>query len=125
MLTSFNFKKRHNLTDRISESNRIRIKYPERIPIICEKTNTPSNSVPDLDKSKYLVPCDLTLGQFMFVIRNRMKLPSENALFLFVKGSIPSSNTIISDLYESKKDEDGFLYITIQVKIHLVPSSIY
>jgi GABA(A) receptor-associated protein len=87
------------------------MKYPERIPIICEKTNSPSNSVPDLDKSKYLVPCDLTLGQFMFVIRNRMKLPSENALFLFVKGSIPSSNTIISELYDSKKDEDGFLYI--------------
>jgi len=107
----FNYKKTHNLTDRISESNRIRMKYPERIPIICEKTNSPSNSVPDLDKSKYLVPCDLTLGQFMFVIRNRMKLPSENALFLFVKGSIPSSNTIISELYDSKKDEDGFLYI--------------
>ena len=111
MMPMFNFKKRNNLADRLSESNRIRMKYPERIPIICEKTNSSSNSVPDLDKSKYLVPCDLTLGQFMFVIRKRMKLPSENALFLFVKGSIPSSNTIISNLYDAKKDEDGFLYI--------------
>ncbi len=112
MLTSFDFKKRHNLIDRISESNRIRTKYPERIPIICEKTNNSSNSVPDLDKSKYLVPCDLTVGQFMFVIRKRMKLPSEKAIFLFVKGSIPSTNTIITNLYDSKKDEDGFVYIS-------------
>ena len=68
--------------------------------------------MPNLDKSKYLVPCDLTVGQFMFVIRKRMKLPSEKAIFLFVKGSIPSTNTIISNLYDSSKDEDGFLYVS-------------
>ena len=108
----FIFKTKHNLVDRQTESSRIRTKYPERIPIICEKTNNSSDSVPNLDKSKYLVPCDLTVGQFMFVIRKRMKLPSEKAIFIFVNGSIPSTNTIISNLYDSSKDEDGFLYVS-------------
>lgn len=110
-IMKFEFKSKHDLIHRQSESNRIRTKYPERIPIICEKTRISSNSVPVLDKSKYLVPCDLTVGQFMFVIRKRMKLPSEKAIFIFVNGSIPSTNTIVSSLYDSHRDEDGFLYV--------------
>lgn len=106
-----NFKSKHSITDRLQESSRILQKYPERIPIICEKSKN-SNNVPDLDKSKYLVPSDLTIGQFMFVIRKRMKLSSEQAIFLFVNNSIPSTNAIIYEIYHSYKDEDGFLYIT-------------
>lgn len=111
-IMKFVFKTRHDLANRQSESNRIRTKYPERIPIICEKSRDSLNSMPNLDKSKYLVPCDLTVGQFMFVIRKRMKLPAEKAIFIFINGSIPSTNTIMISLYDANKDEDGFLYIS-------------
>ena len=40
-----------------------------------------------------------------------MKLPPEKAIFLFVGGVIPATTAIISHIYESKKDKDGFLYI--------------
>lgn len=43
----------------------------------------------DIDKKKYLVPSDLTCGQFVYVIRKRLKLPAEKAIFLFVNGVIP------------------------------------
>ena len=107
----FKFKDNHTLEARKEEANWIINKYPERIPIICENYETNNVSVPTLDKTKYLVPFDLTVGQFMFVLRKRMKLPSEQAIFLFVNGIIPSSNALVQDLYHQHRDLDGFLYV--------------
>ena len=35
---------------RKNESDRIRERYPDRIPVICEKSNT--SKLPDIDKTK-------------------------------------------------------------------------
>jgi len=66
----------------------------------------------DIDKKKYLVPSDLTCGQFVYVIRKRLKLPAEKAIFLFVNGSIPPTAAMLNTVYEQHKDKDGFLYIS-------------
>jgi len=52
------FKKEHSHEKRTEEAKRIRAKYPDRIPVICEKAKK-GNSIPDIDKHKYLVPEDL------------------------------------------------------------------
>jgi GABA(A) receptor-associated protein len=106
-----NFKKQNSLQDRTQESARIMQKYPERIPIICERSLLSSSECPIIDKNKYLVNKDLTIGQFVYVIRKRMQLPPEKALFLFVNGFIPSTSHHIGDIYSFHKDQDGFLYI--------------
>lgn len=98
-------KNQYSFEYRFSESHRLLVKYPYRVPIICESKNN------ILDKNKYLVPLDLTLGQFQYVIRRRMRLPQEKALFLFINGNIFNSSQLISSLYDQEKDEDGFLYI--------------
>ena len=94
---------------RKSEAERIRSKYPDRVPVICEKADR--SDIPDIDKKKYLVPADLTVGQFHYVIRKRIKLAPEKALFLFCSNSIPPNAALMSTVYEEQKDEDGFLYI--------------
>lgn len=38
---------------------------------------------------RYLVPSDLTVGQFVYVIRKRIKLSPEKAIFIFVKNVLP------------------------------------
>ena len=38
---------------------------------------------------RYLVPADLTVGQFVYVIRKRIKVSSEEAIFMFVKNTLP------------------------------------
>lgn len=108
----FQFKSLHNFEERLSESRRVTQKYPERVPIVCEKSKSYNDRIPNLDKSKYLVPADLTVGQFMYVIRKRIKLSSEQAIFIFVNGTIPSTNVAIYQLYDSCKDDDGFLYLS-------------
>jgi len=103
------FKEEHPLEKRKSEAERIRSKYPDRVPVICEKADR--SEIPDIDKKKYLVPSDLTVGQFHYVIRKRIKLAPEKALFLFCANSIPPNAALMSTVYEEQKDEDGFLYV--------------
>jgi GABA(A) receptor-associated protein len=105
-----NFKKNYSFEYRLAESSRITTKYPDRIPIICEKA-TSQRDIPTIDKNKYLVPFDLTIGQFVYVIRKRMKLKSEEALFLFISNFIAPSSCSLYELYHKFKDPDGFLYI--------------
>ena len=76
-----------NEEKRKSEAERIRAKYPDRVPVICEKADR--SDIPDIDKKKYLVPADLTVGQFHYVIRKRIQLAPEKALFLFCSNTIP------------------------------------
>ncbi|CAL5331396.1 unnamed protein product [Camellia sinensis] len=95
---------------RRAEAARIREKYPDRIPVIVEKAER--SDIPNIDKKKYLVPADLTVGQFVYVIRKRIKLSAEKAIFIFVDNVLPPTGGIMSTIYDDKKDEDGFLYVT-------------
>lgn len=104
------FKQEHSLDKRKAEAARIKEKYPDRIPVIVEKSD--KSDIPDIDKKKYLVPSDLTVGQFVYVIRKRIKLSPEKAIFIFVKNILPPTAALMSSIYEDHKDEDGFLYIT-------------
>jgi len=54
----------------------------------------------------------LTVGQFCYVIRKRIKLAPEKAIFIFVNEVLPPTAALMSSIYEEHKDEDGFLYIT-------------
>lgn len=105
----YEFKKKNDYNKRLAESTNIKNKYPDRIPIIVEKYK--DCKLPVIDKCKYLVPKDMNLGQFVYIIRKRIKLESSQALFVTVNSVLESSNTMISELYETQKDEDGFLYI--------------
>nr|POE82058.1 autophagy-related protein 8f [Quercus suber] len=104
------FKQEHDLEKRRAEAARIREKYPDRIPVIVERAER--SDIPSIDKKKYLVPADLTVGQFVYVIRKRIKLSAEKAIFIFVDNVLPPTGAIMSAIYEEKKDEDGFLYVT-------------
>jgi len=97
---------------RLNESIIIREKYPERIPIICEKWGN-DDDVPDIDRKKYLVPNDLSIANFMYVIRKRLKLSSDKGIYLFVDDKVmPTTSALLSQYYEEYKDDDGFLYIS-------------
>jgi GABA(A) receptor-associated protein len=78
--------------------------------VICEKVE--KSDIATIDKKKYLVPADLTVGQFVYVIRKRIKLSPEKAIFIFVDEVLPPTAALMSSIYEEHKDEDGFLYIT-------------
>jgi GABA(A) receptor-associated protein len=109
----FKFKIENSIDKRIVESKRICEKYKDRVPIIVEVYDKDIDKL-KLDKKKYLVPFDLTVGQFMYVIRKRIPtLKPSDALFLFFNNELISNTTCLSSVYKSHKDIDGFLYGTI------------
>ena len=113
-MTKYKDDPNNSFEKRKAEAARIRSKYPDRIPVICEKQE--KSKIPDIDKKKYLVPADLTVGQFVYVIRRRIKVDPNTNIFLFVnvgKNTIlPPTASLMSSLYDEQKDLDGFLYIT-------------
>ncbi|XP_006903411.1 PREDICTED: uncharacterized protein LOC102849623 [Elephantulus edwardii] len=105
----FVYKEEHPFEKRRSEGEKIRKKYPDRVPVIVEKA--PKPRIGDVDKKKYLVPSDLTVGQFYFLIRKRIHLRAEDALFFFVNNVIPPTSATMGQLYQEHHEEDFFLYI--------------
>lgn len=94
---------------RKAEASRIIERFGDRLPVICEKVE--NSDIQEIDKRKYLVPGDLSVGQFVYVIRKRIKLPSEKAIFIFINDILPPTAALMSTIYEEHKDEDGFLYV--------------
>ncbi len=84
--------------------------YPTKIPMIVEQSG---HSLASIEKKKFLTPSNLSISQFILVLRKRISLEQEKALFLYVGSNcMPRSTDTIGQLYQQFKDEDGFLYIT-------------
>ena len=104
------FKEKYPFEKRKNEAENVYHKYPDRVPVIVQKYY--KSNLPEVDKCKYLVPKDMTISQFMFVVRKRIQLDSTQALFFTVSNGLVAGSKIIMELYDEYKDEDGFLYIT-------------
>lgn len=107
------FKDQFTFEQMKNEATRIRSKYPDRVPIIVERAN--GADVPLIDKKKYLVPGDLSVAQFIFVIRRRIKLRQDQALFLFIEDKdgkyiLAPANLLVSQVYKEYTDTSGFLF---------------
>jgi GABA(A) receptor-associated protein len=103
--------KKHPLYYRKEQSARIIAKYPDRVPVIVEKHAT---ATVKMDKNKFLVPKDSTIGSFVHVIRKRLHLSEKEAIFLMCQNTIPPTSEVMSIVYERHKDkEDNFLYFVL------------
>lgn len=93
------------------EIDKLRAKYPGKVPIFVTKANN-ARDIPDIPKHKFLAPSNLSVGQFIWVIRKQIKLPPEKALFIFIDNTLPTSTTLLSELYANHKSQDGALRMT-------------
>ena len=104
------FKKKNSFDKRSKESSDINKKFPGRVPVIVEKYY--QNELPEIDKVKYLVPKDMTMAKFIFIIRKRINLEPSQSLFIMINNSMVVGSRFISDVYDDMKDEDGVVYVT-------------
>jgi GABA(A) receptor-associated protein len=103
------FKDKYSFEQRHGEACSIMNKYPHRIPVIVERSK--DTDIQDIDKKKFLVPNDITVGQFTYVIRKRIKLDPETAIFLFINDTLPASTSLMSQVYKENANKDLFLYV--------------
>lgn len=106
------FKQRKSFATRKEEVAGIRAKFPNKVPVIVERYHKEQN-LPVLDKTKFLVPEELSMSQFATIIRNRMSLNANQAFYLIINNkSISSMSLSLAEVYRDDRDEDGFLYMT-------------
>jgi GABA(A) receptor-associated protein len=109
-MSNLTYRDEKTFVQRSRESISIQQKFPGRIPIIIERAE--KSDVPLIDKKKFLCPDTLTIGQFVYVIRRRLTLPPDKALFIFVKNTLPTASSLLKEVYAQHHDSDGFLYMT-------------
>jgi GABA(A) receptor-associated protein len=117
----FQIKREKSFEERYHTTVRILQRYPGRVPIYIEKAKGASGVV-DLEKNKYLVPREFTMGQFLFTVRKRLSLKPSEAIFVFVvnganpQGILANTSTFLSELYNNYADEDGMLYMVYNIE---------
>lgn len=86
------------------------VAHPSRVPVWIEKGR--GSTVNDLDKHKYLIEKDMTMGQVVCLIRSRIKIAPSQAIFIFVdNGILPPNSAHIGQIYNEYKSSDGMLHI--------------
>ncbi|PIN24560.1 Microtubule-associated anchor protein involved in autophagy and membrane trafficking [Handroanthus impetiginosus] len=103
------FKEEFSFEERLQESRDIIAKYPDRVPVIAERYT--KSDLPEMEKKKFMAPRDMSVGQFIHILSGRLHLAPGKALFVFVKNTLPQTSSLIESVYDSYKDEDGFLYM--------------
>ncbi len=119
------FTKKYSFEERKNEIDRMYVKHPNKIPVYINKAA--NSNINDIKKHKYLVPQELTIGEFMVIIRKNIQLQAEQAITLFIQTvnnnvlMVPTSETMgsvyhknvlsLKKIPEYNKLIDGYLYI--------------
>ncbi|KAL4639898.1 microtubule-associated proteins 1A/1B light chain 3C-like [Arapaima gigas] len=132
------FKQRKSFVTRKQEVAGIRSKFPTKVPVRAalqaasgERPSAPRSPhaallfqviierypkekfLPPLDKTKFLVPQELSMSQFVTIIRNRMSLLPSQAFYLLIDNhGLTNMSLTMAQVYKEHRDDDGFLYMT-------------
>ncbi|KAH7822195.1 putative light chain 3 [Monocercomonoides exilis] len=95
------------------EIDKIRKKYPDRVPILCERHSRAK--IPEMSQKKFLVQENITIGEFLRIIRRNISLDQEKSLFVFIDNRIPNTGDPLSVIYseymKKHQGDDGYLYM--------------
>ena len=91
----------------------LRDRFPNRVPVLLEALKGCTIGRAGMD-CKFLVPNDLLVSHFQFIIRKRLVLKPETAIFLFLKTAggrhiLPASTATFQELFEEHGQEKGHL----------------
>lgn len=84
-------------------------KYPDRVPVIIDEQSDFT-----IDRKKYLIPREMTLGNFSAYIRKQIHLEKSEAMFILINGVLPPISSTIETLYIMHVKEDRLLHIILK-----------
>jgi len=105
------FKERRTFGQRVREVESVQREHPNKVPVIIERYAN-ENQLPPLDRSKFLIPEHVTVGELMKILRRRLQLNASQSIFLLLNGrNLPTTALTFAEIYSDERDPDGFLYI--------------
>ncbi len=98
--------------DRIKKSALLLSKYPDKFPIILEKSNK-DKYLPNIEKNKLLVSHDMTVATVLQLLKRTLKINETMAIYIMVSKQeiMLSGSQSIMQIYNNYKSKDGFLYL--------------
>lgn len=111
------FKARFSLEKRKELGQRLRLKHSDRVPVIVEIHPNRQDQLLSLDKTKFLVPPEMSAGKMLYEIRKHLEptLTAEKALFMFTdQFSLAPISVTMDQMYQKyHNSEDQLLYLYI------------
>jgi microtubule-associated protein 1 light chain len=97
---------------RIKRSNSLLLKYPDKTPVILEKS-IKDKYLPKMDKTKLLVANEMTVSNVLQLLKKNLKINEHTSIYIIVsnKNIMVSGSQTISSIYKDHKNDDGFLYL--------------
>ena len=113
----FQYKNNNTLESRKSQYRKILENHPDKVPVILERDI--KCSINKTIKTKYILSKEVTMAEFVKIIREKLDLKPERALFFLVNGKHSVTMTEeLGQIYEKFKDKsDGFLYMSYSEEI--------
>lgn len=87
----------------------LQTKYPGNVFVYVNPAGRAAD-LPALDKHKYIVPKSTTVGMFSAILRRRMNVPPEKAIFLFIDNNLPTSSSTMGEL-STLHGKNGYLEV--------------
>ena len=117
------FRKRFKFEERKEITDKILGKYEEKCPIYLS-FDSQLNLKSLKNYNRYIVTNNLTLSQFLMIVKKKINFGSTESLSLFVEIYDKNSSSIkdtllaslsssIASIYDINKNEDGFLYMRL------------
>jgi len=98
-------------------SSDLRLKYPDKVPVVIKRAKN-SKNIKNLGEIKYLIQDYITVGQFIYILRKRIKLNEDEALYLYAVDSnskneyaLNGNSDMITIYNEYKNKDDSILYL--------------
>mmetsp|Transcript_113617 Transcript_113617/g.242561 ORF Transcript_113617/g.242561 Transcript_113617/m.242561 type:complete len:324 (+) Transcript_113617:102-1073(+) len=108
-------KKSASLEQCSAEARRLLSRYPDRIPVVCEKAARAD--LPDIGNKKFAVPHNMLCSEFKYIVHKQINqaasanVAADQTIYLFVNGISPRTTASMLELHEQYKAADGFLYV--------------
>lgn len=105
------------------EARKLLARHPNNIPVICEKAS--GSDAPAMKKNRFLVPVNMACEDFRKIVLDHIQDGLDAgavcpAITLSSNSETLRSATLMTDIYEQYRSDDGFLYIAYDLR--LLPS---
>lgn len=81
--------------------------YKNKVPVLLD------DSLNLFEKTKFIVPRNITIRQFHCILTNKCSINSKQTLLLFINNTLPMNDDLIGSLYNLHKDLYGYLNIKV------------
>ncbi|CAK85199.1 unnamed protein product (macronuclear) [Paramecium tetraurelia] len=109
MKQTLNFQNTRSFEERKNESDNCKQLYPNDVLVVVEQSS--KSKLPKQNFIKFKMPNTMTIMNVLQYIKSKIKLSQYDSINLYCGKTLLRIDQTLKELYQSFRDQDGFLYI--------------